>query len=49
MKNSGVSIFYNTQKNFRSNLVLVLVLVLESKVLYWPFRSFVGNWGEFQV
>ena len=25
---------YNTRKNFKSNLVLVVVLVLESKVLY---------------
>ena len=35
MKNSGVSIFDNTRKNFKSNLVLVVVLVLESKGLYF--------------
>ena len=28
MKNSGVSIFYNTQKKFKANLVLVVVLIL---------------------
>ena len=31
---SGCLFFDNTRKNFRSNLVLVVVLVLESKVLY---------------
>ena len=33
MKNSGVSIFDNTRKNFKSNLVLVVAVVLESKGL----------------
>ena len=45
----GVYFFDNTRKNFKSNLVLVVVLVLESKGLYWPFRRCVGNWGEFQI
>ena len=31
MKNSGVSIFWQYAKNFKSNLVLVVVLILESK------------------
>ena len=31
---SGCLFFDNTRKNFKSNLVLVVVLVLESKVLY---------------
>ena len=31
---SGCLFFDNTRKNFTSNLVLVVVLVLESKVLY---------------
>ena len=35
MKNSGVSIFDNTRKIFKSNLVLVVGLVLESKGLYF--------------
>ena len=33
MKNSEVSIFDNTRKNFKSNLILVVVLVLESEGL----------------
>ena len=32
-KLSGVSFFKNTQKNFKSNLVLVLVLVVKTKAL----------------
>ena len=34
MKLSGVSFFENTQKNFKLNLVLGLVLLLKSKALY---------------
>ena len=33
MKLSGVSLIYNTRKNFKLNLLLVLVLVLKSKAL----------------
>ena len=34
-KLSGVSFFFkNTRKNFKLNLILVLVLVLKSKALY---------------
>ena len=33
LKNSGCLVFDNTRKNFKSNLVLVVVLVLESKAL----------------
>ena len=35
MKNSWVSIFYNTRKNFKSNLILVVVLtrILRSLVI----------------
>ena len=32
-KLSGVSFFKNTHKNFKSNLVLVLVLVVKTKAL----------------
>ena len=35
MKLSGGSIFSGYRKNLKSNLVLVVVLVLESKGLYW--------------
>ena len=35
MKNSWVSIFWQYVKSFKSNLVLVVVLVLESKGLYF--------------
>ena len=31
MTNSGVFIFDNTRKNFKSNLVLVVILVLEQE------------------
>ena len=31
MKVSGLSFFWNMRKNFKSNLVLILVLVLKSK------------------
>ena len=34
MKNSGFLFFDNTRKNFKSDLVLVVGLVLESKGLY---------------
>ena len=34
MKNSGNLFLENTRKNFESNLVLVVILVLESKGLY---------------
>ena len=34
VKSSGVSIFDNTRKNFKSILVVVVVLVLESKGLF---------------
>ena len=34
--NRGIYFFENTQKNFKSNLVLIVVLVLVSKVLYFP-------------
>ena len=33
MKHSGVSFLDNTQKNFKSNLAVVVVLVVESKGL----------------
>ena len=33
MKLSGVSIFENTRKSLKSNLVLLVVLVLESKAV----------------
>ena len=35
MKISGVFIFLQYAKNFKSNLVLLVVLVLESKGLQW--------------
>ena len=35
MKLSGSLYFENTRKSFKSNLVLVVVLVLESKGLYY--------------
>ena len=35
MKLSGVPFFENTSKNFKLNLVLVLVLVLKYKALYF--------------
>ena len=46
MKHSGVSIFwqYAKKKNFKSNLVLVLVPVLESKSL-----SAFDGWRQFLV
>ena len=34
MKLSGVSIFWEYAKNFKSNLILIVILVLESKGLY---------------
>ena len=40
-KLSGVSFFKNTHKNFKSNLVLVLVLVVKTKALSY---AWVGNY-----
>ena len=34
----GSLFFENTRKNFQSNLALLVVLVLESKGLYWLLR-----------
>ena len=33
MKLSGVSIFWEYAKNFKSNLILIVILILESKGL----------------
>ena len=42
-RTSGCLFFDNTRKNFKSNLVLVVVLVLESKVLYWLLSTYVHH------
>ena len=39
MRLSGGLLFENTRKNFKPNLVLVVVLVLESKSLYCQFAN----------
>ena len=42
MKNSEMSFFNNTRKNFQSNLVLVVVLVLESNCPYYAIMLGLG-------
>ena len=37
-------------KGFRYNEVLCHIFSGVKKIVrYWPFRSCVGNWGEFQI
>ena len=47
MKLPGLFIFGKYAKEFKWNLVLVVVLVLESKVLYWSFSPDVTAWRMF--
>lgn len=49
MKNSGVSIFDNMRKNFKSNLVVIVALVLESKGLYLSISKFLVNRNHVQL
>ena len=43
-KRSGVPIFGNTRKNFKSNLILIVILVLKSIAVYYPTTD-LNNWG----
>ena len=49
MKLSGKSIIWEYAKNFKSNLLLVVVLVLESKGLYyyWGFITFLSMFFKY--
>ena len=47
MKLPGLFISENTRKKIKWNLVLVVILVLESKVLYWSFSPDVMAWCMF--
>ena len=45
MKLSGRLLFENTRKNFKLNLVVVVVLVIESKCLYF-LSSLLLQWNS---
>ena len=49
MKNSGVSIFDNTRKGLKSNLVVIVVLVLKSKGLYFQISKLLVNRNHVQL